>query len=61
MGPEFRDDCKKLMREHGVKIQKAENKNTMDIVEKFNGDLTKNLFRSQDVSDLLTLYMNKIS
>jgi hypothetical protein len=49
------------MREHGVKIQKAENKNTMGIVEKFNGDLTKNLFRPQDASDLLTLHMNKIS
>jgi hypothetical protein len=60
-GSEFRGDCEKLMREHGVKIQKAENKNTMGIVEKFNGDLTKNLFRPQDASDLLTLHMNKIS
>ena len=49
------------MRKHGMKIQKAENKNTMGIVEKFNGDLTKKLFRSQDASDLLTLHINKIS
>src|SRR2546430_2636230 len=60
-GPEFRGDCEKLMREHGVKIQKAKSKNTMGIVEKFNGDLTKKLFRSQDASDLLTLHINKIS
>src|SRR6266487_2468258 len=56
-GPEFRGDCEKLMREHGVKIQKAKSKNTMGIVEKFNGDLTKKLFRSQDASDLLTLHL----
>src|SRR5438045_3182433 len=28
-GSEFRSDCEKLMREHGVKIQKAKSKNTM--------------------------------
>ena len=35
-GPEFRGDCEKLMREHGVKIQKAKTKRTMGIVERFN-------------------------
>ena len=44
-GPEFRGDCEKLMREHGVKIQKAFTKNTMGITEKYNGDLTRKLFR----------------
>src|SRR2546423_2286871 len=56
-GPEFRGDCKKLMREYGVKIQKAKSKRTMGIVERFNQTLTEKLFRSQDASDLLTLHM----
>ncbi|CAG8752666.1 7885_t:CDS:1, partial [Funneliformis caledonium] len=59
-GPEFRGDCKKLMREHDVKIQKAFTKNTMSITKKFNGDLTRKLFHSQDASNLLTLHLNKI-
>ena len=33
----------------------------MGIVEKFNNNLTKNLFQSQNASNLLTLHMNKIS
>jgi hypothetical protein len=60
-GPEFRGDCEKLMREHGVKIQKAFTKDTMGITEKYNGDLTRKLFRPQDASNLLTLHLNKIS
>ncbi|PKK68627.1 hypothetical protein RhiirC2_782008 [Rhizophagus irregularis] len=60
-GSEFRGDCEKLMREHSVKIQKAFTKDTMGITEKYNGDLTRKLFRPQDASDLLTLHMNKIS
>jgi hypothetical protein len=60
-GPEFRGDCEKLMREHGVKIQKAKSKRTMGIVERYNRTLTEKLFRSQDASDLLTLHLNKIS
>ncbi|CAB5363172.1 unnamed protein product [Rhizophagus irregularis] len=59
--PEFRGDCEKLMRENSVKIQKAFTKDTMGITEKYNGDLTRKLFRPQDASDLLTLHMNKIS
>ncbi|CAG8754496.1 13940_t:CDS:1, partial [Funneliformis caledonium] len=58
---EFRGDCEKLMREHDVKIQKAFTKDTMGITEKYNGDLTRKLFRSQDASNLLTLHLNKIS
>jgi hypothetical protein len=54
-GPEFRGDCEKLMREHNVKIQKAESKRTMGIVERYNRTLIERLFRSQDTSDLLDL------
>ncbi|GBC22464.2 hypothetical protein RIR_jg14542.t1 [Rhizophagus irregularis DAOM 181602=DAOM 197198] len=60
-GPEFRGDCEKLMREHGVKIQKAKSKRTMGIVERYNRTLIDKLFPSQDASDLLTLHLNKIS
>ena len=52
---EFRGDCERLMREHGVKIQKAKSKRTMGIVERFNRTLTEKLFRSQDASDLIDL------
>jgi hypothetical protein len=52
-GPEFRGDCEKLMREHGVKIQKAENKNTMGIVERYNRTLWEKCGLSQDASDQL--------
>src|SRR5207237_6493333 len=41
---EFRGDCERLMREHGVKIQKAKSKRTMGIVERFNRTLTEKLF-----------------
>lgn len=54
-GPEFRGDCKKLMNDHGVKIQLAKNKNTMGFVKRYNRTLTEKLFKSQDASDLLTL------
>ena len=57
-GPEFRGDCEKLMREHGVKIQKAKTKRTMGIVERYNRTLIERLFRSQDASDLLTLHLS---
>ena len=43
------------MEEHGVKIQKAENKNTMGIVERYNHILVEKLFSSQDASDLIDL------
>jgi len=54
-GPEFRKDCEKLMKEHAVKIQKANSKRTMGIVERFNRTLAERLFRLQDASDLLLL------
>ena len=52
-GPEFRKDCEELMKKHDVKIQKAESKRTMGIVERFNRTLAERLFRLQDASDLL--------
>ncbi|GES76628.1 hypothetical protein RCL_jg17273.t2 [Rhizophagus clarus] len=41
--------------------EKAFTKDTMGITEKYNGDLTRKLFRPQDASNLLTLHLNKIS
>ena len=52
---EFKGDCKKLMREYNVRIQKAESKHTMGIIERYNRILIERLFRSQDTSDLLNL------
>ena len=52
-GPEFKKDCEKLMKEKGVKMQKANSKRTMGIVERFNRTLAERLFRLQDASDLL--------
>src|SRR5277367_3907586 len=45
MGSEFKGSCEKLMKEHNVKIQKANSKNSMGIVERFNRTLAKKLFR----------------
>ncbi|GET52047.1 hypothetical protein RIR_jg29917.t1 [Rhizophagus irregularis DAOM 181602=DAOM 197198] len=33
-GPEFKSDCEKLLRKHGVKIQKAKSKPTIGIVKR---------------------------
>ena len=41
------------MREHGVKIQKAENKNTIGIIERYNRTLWERCSFSQDASDQL--------
>ncbi|GBB98499.1 hypothetical protein RclHR1_32400002 [Rhizophagus clarus] len=46
-GPEFRSDCEKLMREYGVKIQKAFTKDTM-VVKYFNNFITCQLGISPD-------------
>ncbi|CAG8502805.1 22498_t:CDS:1 [Cetraspora pellucida] len=53
MGSEFKGSCKKLMKEHGVKIQKASSKSSIGIVERFNQTLAKKLFRIQDAQELL--------
>jgi len=53
MGSEFKRSCEKLMKEHNVKIQKANSKNSMGIVERFNRTLAEKLFRIQDAHELL--------
>ena len=55
-GPEFKGACERLLKEHGVRIQKAKSKRTMGIVERYNLTLAKRLFRIQDASDLLSLH-----
>ena len=35
-GSEFKGECEKLLRKHGVKIQKAKKKKTMGIIERSN-------------------------
>jgi hypothetical protein len=54
-GSEFKGECEGLMKEHGVKIQKAQSKRTVGIVERYNRTLVEKLFVLQDASDLLTL------
>src|SRR5271170_3578570 len=44
IGSEFKGSCEKLMKEHDVKIQKANSKNSMGIVERFNQTLVEKLF-----------------
>jgi hypothetical protein len=41
------------MKEHNIKIQKANSKSSMDIVERFNRILAEKLFRIQDAYELL--------
>src|SRR5271170_6815823 len=43
------------MKEYNVKIQKANSKNSMSIVERFNRTLAEKLFRIQDAHELLLL------
>lgn len=54
-GPEFRGECEKVMREHGVKIQKANSKQSTGIVERYNRTLVEKLFPPQDAINLLKL------
>ncbi|CAJ0889912.1 341_t:CDS:2 [Entrophospora sp. SA101] len=53
MGSEFKGSCEKLMKEHDVKIQKANSKSSMGIIERFNRTLAEKLFRIQDAHELL--------
>src|SRR5438876_1603165 len=41
------------MKKHNVKIQKANSKHSMGIVERFNQTLAEKLFRIQDAHELL--------
>ena len=52
-GSEFRGNCEKLMIKHGVKVQKANSKHTMGIVERFNRTLSERLFKIQYAEELL--------
>src|SRR6185369_12108408 len=52
-GSEFKGDCERLFLEHGVKIQKANSKRTMGIVERFNRTLSERLFHIQYAEELL--------
>jgi hypothetical protein len=56
-GSEFKGECEKLLRERGVKFQKANSKRTVGIVERCNRTLIERSFRSQDASDLLALHL----
>ncbi|GBC36620.1 hypothetical protein RIR_jg28865.t1 [Rhizophagus irregularis DAOM 181602=DAOM 197198] len=51
-GSEFKGDCERLMRQHGVEIQKATSKRSVGIVERYNLTLAKRLFRLQNAHDL---------
>src|SRR5271170_5191306 len=53
MGSEFKESCEKLMKEYNVKIQKANSKSSIGIVERFNRTLAKKLFQIQDAYKLL--------
>ena len=52
-GSEFKGNCEKLMKDNGVKIQKANSKHTMGIVERFNRTLSERLFKIQYAEELL--------
>ncbi|CAG8784922.1 4063_t:CDS:1 [Cetraspora pellucida] len=53
MSSEFKGSCEKLIKEHGIKIQKASSKSSMGIIERFNQTLTEKLFHIQDAQELL--------
>src|SRR5918911_966373 len=52
-GSEFKGECEKILRKHGVKIQKARTKNTMGIVERYNRTFYEKFSRILDGKDLL--------
>ncbi|RGB21571.1 hypothetical protein C1646_777701 [Rhizophagus diaphanus] len=52
-GFEFKGDCERLMKRHGVEIQKATSKRSVGIVERYNLTLAKRLFHLQNAHDLL--------
>ena len=51
-GSEFKGECERLMKRHGVEIQKATSKRSVAIVERYNLTLAKRLFRLQNAHDL---------
>ena len=52
-GSEFKGKCEKLLRKHGVKIQKAKSKKTMGIVERYNKTFQERFYSILDAYDLL--------
>ncbi|GES81698.1 hypothetical protein RCL_jg1610.t1 [Rhizophagus clarus] len=52
-GSEFKGECEKLLRKHGVKIQKAKSKKTMGIVERFNRTFQERFYSILDAYDLI--------
>jgi hypothetical protein len=55
-GSEFKADCERLMKRHGVKIKKATSKRSVGIVERYNLTLARRLFRIQNAHGLLSLH-----
>jgi hypothetical protein len=55
-GSEFKGECEKLLIKHGVKIWKANSKNTMGIVERYNRTFTEIFYRILDGKDLLITF-----
>ena len=60
-GSEFKGEYERLMKAHGVKIQKAKSKRTVGIVERYNLTLAKRLFRIQDAHELLLMHSSEKS
>ncbi|PKC05962.1 hypothetical protein RhiirA5_378202 [Rhizophagus irregularis] len=50
---EFKGECEKLLRKHGVRIQKAKSKKTMGIIERFNRTFQERFYSVLDAYDLL--------
>ncbi|PKY47936.1 hypothetical protein RhiirA4_463344 [Rhizophagus irregularis] len=49
-------DCERLMKRHGVEIQKVTSKRSVGIVERYNLTLARRLFRIRNAHDLLSLH-----
>jgi len=52
-GSEFKGECEKLLRKHGVRIQKAKSKKTMGIIERSNRTFQERFYSILDAYDLL--------
>ncbi len=52
-GSEFKGECEKLLRKHGVRIQKAKSKKTMGIIERSNRTFQERFYSVLDAYDLL--------
>ncbi|GES77026.1 hypothetical protein RCL_jg25913.t1 [Rhizophagus clarus] len=59
-GSEFKGECEKLLRKHGVEIQKAKFKKTIGIAERYNLTFQKQFYSFLDAHDLLDSSSNII-